>query len=141
LVGVGWWTEEGDAYVIRHHATYQRTREQVLQQQEVNRQNGGKGGRPAKPKRPSKTDPVSESESDSVSEPQTAIETEPDRTGLAIRAGTGEAVDGAASLLPMRPGETDEEYESRFDEWEAARAMGGEADVDEYDQAFSAKAG
>lgn len=43
LVAAGWWIDEGDHYVIRHHACYQRTREQVLKQQEVNRANRAKG--------------------------------------------------------------------------------------------------
>lgn len=43
LVATGWWSDEGDHYVIRHHACYQRTREQVLKQQETNRANRAKG--------------------------------------------------------------------------------------------------
>lgn len=46
LLDQGFWTDVGSAYVIRHHAQYQRTREAVIKQQEVNRENGGKGGRP-----------------------------------------------------------------------------------------------
>lgn len=42
LVDVGFWADDGDAYIIRHHATYQRTREQVIAQQERNRVNGKK---------------------------------------------------------------------------------------------------
>lgn len=44
------WTvsEDGAAYVIRHHAGYQRTREQVLKQQQANSANGSRGGRPRK---------------------------------------------------------------------------------------------
>jgi hypothetical protein len=43
LLASGWWSDEGDHYLIRHHACYQRTREQVLRQQEVNRANRAKG--------------------------------------------------------------------------------------------------
>jgi hypothetical protein len=46
LLDQGFWLDVGVAYVIRHHAQYQRTREAVIKQQEINRQNGGKGGRP-----------------------------------------------------------------------------------------------
>jgi hypothetical protein len=46
LLEIGWWTDEGDHYLIRHHGVYQRTREQVLRQQEVNQRNGKRGGRP-----------------------------------------------------------------------------------------------
>lgn len=48
LVASGWWTDSDDHYEIRHHATYQRTREDVLNQQAQNVMNGRKGGRPAK---------------------------------------------------------------------------------------------
>ncbi len=48
LVASGWWTDRDDHYEIRHHATYQRTREDVLNQQAQNTENGRKGGRPAK---------------------------------------------------------------------------------------------
>ena len=43
LLAVGWWTDDGDAYVIRHHAIYQRTRDQVVAQQEANKANRAKG--------------------------------------------------------------------------------------------------
>ncbi len=70
LLAAGWWTEDGAEYVIRHHAVYQQTREAVLRQQEANRQNGAKGGRPRKPGREqalsSETESVSDSPSDST---------------------------------------------------------------------------
>ena len=50
LVAAGWWTDDGDHYVIRHHAVYQRSRKQVLAQQAANVENGKKGGRPRKPR-------------------------------------------------------------------------------------------
>jgi hypothetical protein len=40
-----------DAYVIVHQSRYQRTKEAVVRQHEVNRENGAKGGRPPKPPR------------------------------------------------------------------------------------------
>lgn len=51
LLAVGWWSDEGDHYLIRHHGIYQPTREQVLAQQERNQRNGKRGGRPPKPGR------------------------------------------------------------------------------------------
>jgi hypothetical protein len=51
LVAAEWWADRGDHYEIRHHAIYQRTRENVVKQQEVNAENGRKGGRPPKPAR------------------------------------------------------------------------------------------
>lgn len=51
LVARGWWKDHGDEYQIIHHACYQRTREQVLAQQERSRGNGQRGGRPAGPPR------------------------------------------------------------------------------------------
>ena len=88
LLATGWWAEAGDVYVIRHHAAYQRTREAVVKQQEVNQQNGRKGGRPAKPTRIPAT-----RETESLTESLTESETERDRPGLdrtAPRASTDE---------------------------------------------------
>lgn len=71
LLAEGYWAEDGDAYLIVHHADYQPTKEQVLSRQNANRQNARRGGRPRKPRKPKETDSVSESvsgwESDSVS--------------------------------------------------------------------------
>lgn len=66
LLETGWWAEEGDVYLIRHHAGYQRLREDVLAQQAANLTNGRKGGRPRKHPRP-----------DSVSESPTHPQTQP----------------------------------------------------------------
>ncbi len=69
LLEAGWWSEDGDEYVIRHHASYQRSREAVLRQQAVNRHNGrnGRGGnaREQAPRLKVRTESVSESVSDS----------------------------------------------------------------------------
>lgn len=84
LVETGWWSEDGDEYVIRHHATYQRSREAVLRQQAANRHNGrnGRGGnsREQAPRLEARTESVSDSVSDSRSER--------DRTGQVFRSGT-----------------------------------------------------
>lgn len=84
LVATGWWQEDGDAYFIRHHATYQRTREAVIAQQEANRTNGKKGGRPKGLGRETWS-PETHSLSDSQSER--------DRTGQ----GQDQALDGSDS--------------------------------------------
>jgi hypothetical protein len=63
LLAVGWWTREGDVLVIRHHAGYQHTRDQVLKRQAANAANGRKGGRPKTPRERVETDSVSESKS------------------------------------------------------------------------------
>ncbi len=80
LLSAGWWSDEGDHYLIRHHACYQRTREQVLKQQEVNQNNGKKGGRPRGSAREQSTNltPETHSVSESVSESKT----ERDGSGL-----------------------------------------------------------
>lgn len=85
LVASGYWADLGDAFKIRHHAGYQREREDVIAQQEANRKNGRKGGRPRNKPNPTPPDPTPEethSETDSLSE----SETERDGTG---RAKTG----------------------------------------------------
>ena len=89
LVNVGWWVLTDDGfYVIRHHATYQRTREAVLNQQSTNATNGAKGGRPRKPGRERHgTPPPSETESLSESETETDG-TGRDWTGLDVEAST-----------------------------------------------------
>lgn len=60
LLAVGWWTLDGETYVIRHHAMYQQTREQVLKRQAANTANGRKGGRPGRERTP-ETHSVSDS--------------------------------------------------------------------------------
>ena len=52
LLAVGWWSEDGDGYVIRHHGTYQRPKEMVVRLQEVATKNGKKGGRPPREQAP-----------------------------------------------------------------------------------------
>lgn len=78
LLEQGFWVDVGSAYVIRHHAQYQRSREAVIKQQEVNRENGGKGGRPKGKAREQvqdvtyvETHSLSESETESLGESKT----------------------------------------------------------------------
>jgi hypothetical protein len=72
LIDRGYWRDEGDRYVIVHHMGYQREAEKVLAQQEANRQNGKKGGRPrGSDIRPPETDSLSESKSELLSESKT----------------------------------------------------------------------
>ena len=49
LLAAGFWVDEGECWRIVHHAKYQPTRDKVLAQQAVSRENGKKGGRPRKP--------------------------------------------------------------------------------------------
>jgi hypothetical protein len=51
LVEKGYASCDGETVTIRHHAIYQRTREQQIGIQERNQENGAKGGRPPKPGR------------------------------------------------------------------------------------------
>lgn len=95
LVAAGWWTEQGDAYVIRHHAAYQRTRADVVKRQETSAANGRQGGRPptreqAKEENPA-ANPVGISEPENpVGDPVANQHSNPggqDRTGQALRTG------------------------------------------------------
>jgi hypothetical protein len=73
LLAAGWWALDGDVYVIRHHAQYQRTREDVLNRQAVNTANGRKGGRPSKPPRERASEITAETQlvTDSLSDSRT----------------------------------------------------------------------
>lgn len=91
LLAVGWWTNDVDAYYIRHHASYQPTRESVLARQAVNAANGRKGGRPRKPTREVSELSSNPPETQSVSDSQSDSRTQGDRTGK-DRKGTYEEV-------------------------------------------------
>lgn len=78
LVDVGWWSDEGDHYLIRHHARYQREKEQVLKIQQRNQKNGATGGRPAR----EQAQQISR-ETQSVTQVGSQMETQRDRTGQA----------------------------------------------------------
>lgn len=65
LLDCGWWEDDGEAYVIHHHSAYQRTREQVLHQQTVNRAAGRRSGRERARRRDSA---VNDSLNDSLNE-------------------------------------------------------------------------
>ncbi len=97
LVENGWWSEDRGFYLIRHHARYQRSREAVIRQQAVNKQNRAKRGLPQKPARELgvvRTEPSDESIDDSFDEQ--------DWTGQAgIRTGDperGEVVDSSEPI-------------------------------------------
>jgi hypothetical protein len=81
LVANGWWRDEGKHYLIIHHALYQRSREAVLKQQEVNKRNGRKGGRPPSREQAADIQPEQPPETDSVSDSVSESPSERDRTG------------------------------------------------------------
>lgn len=101
LVNVGWWEDHGQHFQIIHHIGYQRTREQVAHQSIINSENGRKGGRPRKHKTDSVNEPLSES--------QTEIESDGDRTGQDRHVLEGvpkktEVVSAKKSTAPMNCG-------------------------------------
>jgi hypothetical protein len=51
LLAGEWWEDEGDHFVIRHHAAYQRLRAAVINQQAANRENRAKRGKVTAPAR------------------------------------------------------------------------------------------
>lgn len=79
LLDKGFWQEstDGTSYIIRHHAQYQRDREAVIAQQDANRTNGKKGGRPPGIPREQQTQWVSKSVTQSVKEPPIEAEIDP----------------------------------------------------------------
>lgn len=79
LLDTGFWQEskDGGSYIIRHHADYQRDREAVIAQQEANRANGKKGGRPPGIPPGQKTQLVSQSATRPVKEPPIEAEVDP----------------------------------------------------------------
>ncbi len=81
LVDAGYWTDEGDAYFIVHHGIYQRTREQVQRQQEVNRRNR-KSPKHPRPGRENRSRPrPDDSSNDSSDDLSNGSRDERDRTG------------------------------------------------------------
>lgn len=81
LLDAGWWVDNGDTYTIRHHATYQRDREAVLNRQEVNRRNGRRGGRPPVREQAATIQPPEPTETHSVNESLSESKTHRDGTG------------------------------------------------------------
>jgi hypothetical protein len=90
----GFWVDEGDHYRIRHHAAYQRSREDVIKLQERNQRNGKAGGRPRKAPREVWVEGQPETQMGSQ------METQGDRTGQ-DRALEGK---GRARKVPGQPG-------------------------------------
>ncbi len=85
LLDGGWWEDDGDAFVIQHHAAYQRLREAVIKQQAVNRENRAKRGKTTPParevrfKNDSSNDSLHQSSNDSLTRNDSSHEM--DRTG------------------------------------------------------------
>ena len=117
LLAVGWWIDDGDVYVIVHHAVYQRPREAVLAQQAANKRNGRKGGRPKGPprertprsRRTAITEPESKSLTEMDSESLTERPTEMDGTGqapLVPKAPRSTQLDQRSNVVRLRNGGT-----------------------------------
>ncbi|MHA7283512.1 hypothetical protein [Arthrobacter sp. TMS2-4] len=87
LLDQRFWKDVGDRYLIRHHAQYQRTREAVIKQQDTNRQNGGKGGRP-KGKGREQVGDVTQGTTQSLTEPLSESKTEPTTQWVKRHPGT-----------------------------------------------------
>jgi hypothetical protein len=51
LLAGEWWEDDGDHFVIRHHAAYQRLRAAVINQQAANKENRAKRGKATPPTR------------------------------------------------------------------------------------------
>lgn len=71
LLAGEWWEDDGDHFVIRHHAAYQRLRAAVINQQAANRENRAKRGKATPPTREirlkdSSNDSSNESSNDSL---------------------------------------------------------------------------
>lgn len=114
LLAGEWWVDDGDAYVIRHHARYQRLRDAVIRQQEANRENQAKRGKKTSPAREvrfneSNNDSLNDPRSESTRENDSFVER--DRTGQAgitkgsgselfVDEATGEITDDPAPSVP-----------------------------------------
>lgn len=102
LLDAGYWRDTGVAYVIRHHAQYQRDREAVINQQSTNRANGRKGGRPKGMPREQKTHSVSDSQSDSRTGGFPGPTPHPDTTNLESVGQKTQSVSDSLSNLPTK---------------------------------------
>ncbi|MDQ0101139.1 hypothetical protein J2T10_000758 [Paenarthrobacter nicotinovorans] len=72
LLDTGFWEESGpETYTIRHHASYQRTREQVIAQQARASANGSRGGRPKGSKTQQQSHPLTQNETHGESQLKT----------------------------------------------------------------------
>jgi hypothetical protein len=95
LVACGWWEDHGGHFQIIHHMGYQRTKEQIAHQSNVNRANRARGkARPVKAKQS-----LDESTHESSDEPSD----ERDRTGQARTGstwGTDKSDGGVANSWP-----------------------------------------
>jgi hypothetical protein len=97
----GFWKAEGDAYVIVHHAGYQRKAEKVINQQAVNKENRAKAGKEARPPReqsvsftPSKHDSSDDSSDELDRTGQAVTEAGTSAAEVAVDTATGEVDEG-----------------------------------------------
>jgi hypothetical protein len=111
LLGCGWWHQEGDVYVLQHHAGYQRTREDVVRRQAASAANGSKGGRPPKPGRELKPG------GNLVANPAANLGGQ-DRTGQGSKAVGPEEIDQeAVQISPQTIMDDDEQMAADYEEW------------------------
>jgi len=105
-----WIIDEGRAYRVVFHSAFQPTREKVIATQERSRENGAKGGRPAKPGRERKpvTQPGTRVGFDEGPETQQLTQAETQRVG------TGRAIYGEV-VSETKATETQADVEDRTD--------------------------
>jgi hypothetical protein len=89
LVACGWWEDRGEYFQIVHHLGYQRTKDEVAHQANVNRENAKKRWAAAQARAAAKAAKEA-AENDSLCESQSESQCERARTGQA-RTGTGAA--------------------------------------------------
>jgi hypothetical protein len=107
LLETEWWEVDGDDVVIRHHAVYQRSKDAVLKQQDANKANGGKGGRPLGPPREIARKPR-RAETHSLSEsPSERDRTAFTETGPSLEQGNSDESESLTHSLSESPSERD----------------------------------
>jgi hypothetical protein len=102
LVAGEWWEDDGDHFIIRHHAAYQRLRAAVINQQAANKENRAKRGKATPPTREirfedSSNDSSNQSSNDSLTRHDSSNERDrsgrdEEALGVAFNEKTGEVL-------------------------------------------------